>query len=230
MRWAALAFVGSFVVCTAACSVERDLTPPRFSCDHGGPCDGADSGVVDGGGRDGGPARDGGTPACLPGWGLGDACGGTLDGSWTLFDVCGGGWFERELQDTCPGSLVQRADIVGTGRLSFDATGMTYTVSHALEVDADFTLPRLCRPTSCAESGGLLQIVLTGEVVCTENGNGCDCTYDGPIAFTQDGDYELDGNRFVLDPATASEIAFPYCVDGARLTYAQFGTTFIARR
>ncbi len=228
MRWWALACVFGI----AGCSVDRDLTEPRFACERGGSC-AADGGAVDSGARDGGatPSPDGGPASCLPGWGLADACGGALGGSWTLMEVCGGGWFERELQDSCPGALVQTADIVGTGRLSFDETRMAYTVSQALDVDADFTIPSFCRPTSCVQSAGVLAVVLGGEATCEDNASGgCDCNYDGPIAFTQDGEYELDGEQFVLEPNSAGELTFPYCVDGAQLTYAQNGTTFIAER
>ncbi len=190
---------------------------------------GRDSGVHST--RDGGESPDAGPATCLPGWGLGDACGGALDGSWTLREICGGGWFERALQDVCPGALVTSAAVSGSGRLSFDEAAETYSVSQAIAVNADFNAG-LCSRDPCTETEIYVTLALAsgGTTTCTRNGDRCNCNYQGSLGFTQDGDFERQGNQFVLDPGGVDEITFPYCVEGMKLTYAQRGTTFIADR
>lgn len=141
-----------------------------------------------------------------------EACGGKLEGSWTLEDAC----FvvlEQPKLGFCKEATAELQTRFAEGSVTFDDD--LFTRSYALEADMLLKLPESCRgDAQCSDMSTELQ---TGTTLLCKNAegdnNGCECTVTLISNLTQDGGFTIRGNRVQLG---GEELG--YCVKGDTLT------------
>lgn len=140
-----------------------------------------------------------------------DACGGTLDGTWTYSDVC----IEPSansadlLQDVCPTASVMY-EPGGTATLTF--TGSSVSRSGIPVGDSVITFP-----ADCLEGLGC-SFLADESTECTEMSGNCICRAASSIDWgTQS--YTVNGGQLSLGDGRS----FDYCVQGNTLTYLETG-------
>ena len=188
-----------------------------------------DTGGSDGGGEDTGNTDTGSTDTgssggtCDPLFGAGDACGGDLEGVWTLTNVCGDtSALEDGLQDACPTATVD-VDVDASGTLTMSSTTIgTFQRDVSVTVTVTADIPATCAQIvgGCASVESILNM---GEVTvtCADAGGGA-CTCETSDAFDTDTSGAYTVSDGVVTIVSTEMQTFYYCVDGDSLSAREF--------
>jgi hypothetical protein len=147
------------------------------------------------------------------------ACGGALDGQWTIKERCPGAAPE------CPGVRVDTSAVTLEGSLTFSG-GSNYQASVRQKGTIVATVPLACYPTAsgCAAVEGELRAAASrdptsaiGSVVCSGT-SVCTCNEtlrDRPVS--ESGSYRIVESRVILTSAAGDATTNDYCVSGSQL-------------
>lgn len=163
------------------------------------------------------PTPDGGAaPACDPGFGAAQACGGTLEGTWQYVDGCVPKETLDAIKKVCKGAQVGNVTSSASGSLSF--TKSTYNLDANLLLTADYSITKVCAAVvgGCAKAATGVQLLVPGsKVSCTNSSAGCDCKISMTWSTRWLGAFSTAGNQVELK----SGQRYHYCVKGTVLRY-----------
>lgn len=201
-----------------------------FGCSDGG--DDGDDGTVnpnrDGGvgnvdrdGGTGGNDRDGGIveTQCNPDFGMAQACGGDLTGTWSYRAACATSPVADAITQFCGNATIQADRFEGgTGNITIAGTAFSQMITVNVHVEA--TVPIACtQGFGCAGAQTALGTALPGSTAtCTMAGADCSCTVDGPVTTTSQGTVTTSGGVATVDGTDT----YYYCVTGDQLEYRRF--------
>lgn len=168
-----------------------------------------------------------GVQACVADFGMAQACGGDLEGTWTYVDACGDTGLEDGLTDLCTTATID-SQSVGGGSGSITVTGGSITQNVSATAEATVTVPSACLVVGpvtldCAtvqtQAQQTIEMDFPGvSVTCATSGPDCSC--DLSLPFTTGGAGTIVTSNGV---ATVDGDTYYYCVNGDRLLYRQFG-------
>lgn len=153
-----------------------------------------------------------------------EACGGALEGTWTIETICL--WFDPEEGPfggdegpfgDCPEAVYALSfDWVGT--YTVDATTIHTSVSR-IETHTTVEVPNACFPAgmTCAQMAEDMD-----ELDCAAAGDVCRCTGDEVQEEQQESDqtYTIEGNVLVVQNSEGGESTrLEYCVEGDKATF-----------
>lgn len=148
------------------------------------------------------------------------ACGGDIEGSWEILDICDGG---VDLgQDECPGAESSGSVELKDGGLLTFSEGRATMSSISLQIEGTTKTPLSClEPFDCSGYQFLLSMV-GFQADCSEVDEACACSFEGEMASEPlDGTYTVEGNRLTIVEGTSGEeeegdevSVYEYCVKG----------------
>ena len=174
------------------------------------------------GSRDAGSSdRDGGIvdQTCNPNFGMADACGGDLDGTWSYQAACATSPLAAAITDYCDTATIQADRFEGgTGMLTIGAGAFNLGVTVTIHVEA--TVPIACtQGFGCAAAEQAIELGFNGvDAVCTTAGTDCSCTVDGPVATASQGSVTTSAGVATVNGTDT----YYYCVTGSKLEYRRF--------
>ncbi|MEO1336332.1 MAG: hypothetical protein AAFV29_11845, partial [Myxococcota bacterium] len=151
-------------------------------------------------------------PLCRAEFSAADACGGDLEGTWTVAEGCGRLGVLSTLEMQCSGiEVISEVVTSATGTLTVQ--GDSYTESLRLRGEVDFIIPSECLPdgATCTQVGEDLSngFNSASTAVCIDAQDGCRCDLDAGLDRETSGTLTLSGSTVILDGG----LQYFYCVD-----------------
>ena len=145
-----------------------------------------------------------------------EACGGKLEGSWTLAEACYV-VLEQPMLGFCEEATAELHARRAEGSVTFE--GETFQRNYEIASELILKLPQSCLgegsdQAKCAEMGATLQNGAT--LICADadgDNAGCECSASLSSTLSQQGEFTIRGNRVML---VGEELG--YCVKGDTLS------------
>lgn len=175
----------------------------------------------DNNGENNGGNNGGGDQQCMASFAQSDACGGTVDGDYTLDSVCSDFDWQSELEQACPTVSVSNVSYSGSGTLTLSSG--SYTRDATGTVSLSVSVPTECAATGCSSVEAALQAEIdenydSGDATCSDAGTGCDCDVTATASDQASGSYTTSGGVLTTD----ADRTFYYCVEGDTLQAREF--------
>lgn len=200
------------LLCLAACS--DDPTGPAGTSDGGRL---ADSGVSDGGLADGGPTP---VPTCRPAFGMAEACGGDLVGTWTYRAGCSDDVDLGGITAQCPALMAREVARTSMGTLTVNAD-RTFVRDARGSASYEMDVPGACAMAvgGCAGFATAAGAALGSAVTCTADGTDCDCTATVPYTVDDRGTYTVAGGVVTIVASGGGTSSYHFCARDGALEY-----------
>lgn len=176
---------------------------------------------------DSGPRDAGGMPlTCDPTFGAGQACGGTLAGTWTYVGGCvDPAAILARVQLLCPSATISNQAHSSGGTLTVDANG-TITRNVSNTTTGDVHVPSACASIVGGCSG--VEFAITSQfpsstATCVAAGADCDCAVATITTLNDTGTYTVNGGVVTVHSG-GNTLEYYYCVSGNTLHYHGLAT------